>query len=169
MKNEVLSEDADRQARLAQIARIAVALEAQTGCPAPMMIAQWAVESRWGAKPCGNANYFGVKANPRDPQSCQDPTVEVVEGKPEDETLAFADYGSIQASAADYAALITTADPYKAAWAQYLQDHNLDELICAVAAKYATDPGYATLVTLIAHQQNVTRAIAAARQKGPNA
>jgi flagellum-specific peptidoglycan hydrolase FlgJ len=37
-----------------------------------------------------------------------------------------------------------------------------------VAAKYATDPGYATLVTLIAHQQNVTRAIAAARQKGSN-
>jgi len=164
-----MSEDTDRQARLAQIAQIAVALEEATGCPAPMMVAQWAVESRWGAKPCGNANYFGMKANPRDPQSCQDPTVEVVEGKPEDETLAFADYGSIEASAADYATLITKGNPYQGAWAQFQEDHNLDELIKAVAAKYATDPGYATLVTLIAHQQNVTRAIAAARQKGPNA
>jgi flagellum-specific peptidoglycan hydrolase FlgJ len=164
-----MSEDTDRQARLAQIAQIAVALEEATGCPAPMMVAQWAVESRWGAKPCGNANYFGMKANPRDPQSCQDPTVEVVDGKPENETLAFADYTSIQASATDYATLITKGNRYQGAWAQYLQDHNLDELIGAVAAKYATDPGYATLVTLIAHQQNVTRAIAAARQKGPHA
>jgi len=34
----------DRQARLQQVAHIAVALEAQTGCPAPLMIAQWAQE-----------------------------------------------------------------------------------------------------------------------------
>jgi hypothetical protein len=35
--------------------------EAETGCPAPLMIAQWAVESSWGAKPAGKANYFGIK------------------------------------------------------------------------------------------------------------
>jgi len=51
----------DRQARLQQVAHIAVALEAQTGCPAPLMIAQWALESKWGAKPAGNANFFGIK------------------------------------------------------------------------------------------------------------
>jgi flagellum-specific peptidoglycan hydrolase FlgJ len=39
----------DRQERLQQIAKIAVALEAQTGCPSPLLIAQWAIESS-GAK-----------------------------------------------------------------------------------------------------------------------
>ena len=58
----------DRDARLREVARIAVALEAQTGCPAQLMIAQWALESQWGAKPAGHANYFGVKraAPPRE-------------------------------------------------------------------------------------------------------
>ena len=41
----------DRDARLQEVARIAVALQAQTGCPAQLLIAQWAVESQWGAKP----------------------------------------------------------------------------------------------------------------------
>ena len=53
----------DREARLNEVARIAVALEAQTGCPAQLLIAQWAIESNWGAKPVGHANYFGVSAS----------------------------------------------------------------------------------------------------------
>jgi len=35
----------------------------------------------------------------------------------------------------------------------------------AVAAKYATDPGYGALVSLIANQTNVLRAIVAARRE----
>ena len=58
-----MSQMDSREERLQQIAKIAVALEAQTGCPAQMLIAQWAVESQWGAKPVGHANYFGVKKN----------------------------------------------------------------------------------------------------------
>ena len=50
----------DRENRLMEVARIAVRLEAQTGCPASLLIAQWALESQWGAKPVGHANYFGV-------------------------------------------------------------------------------------------------------------
>jgi flagellum-specific peptidoglycan hydrolase FlgJ len=102
-----MSEDTERQARLAQIAHIAAALEKQTGCPAPLMIAQWAVESRWGAKPCGHANYFGMKKNSRDPESCTVETEEIVNGKPVEEELQFADYDSLEDSARDYAALIT--------------------------------------------------------------
>ena len=92
-----MSDDTDRQARLTQIARIAVAMESQTGCPAPMMIAQWAVESRWGAQPAGHANYFGVKKNSRDPESCTELTEEVVNGKQVAEELQFADYDSLDA------------------------------------------------------------------------
>ena len=48
----------DREQRLKEVAAIAVALEAQTGCPAQLLIAQWALESEWGAKPAGHANYL---------------------------------------------------------------------------------------------------------------
>jgi flagellum-specific peptidoglycan hydrolase FlgJ len=159
-----MSEDTDRQARLAQIARIAVVLEAQTGCPAPMMIAQWAVESSWGAKPVGHANYFGVKANSRDPKSCIVVTEEVVDGKLVEEKLAFADYDSLADSARDYASLITEGQPYRAAWQSYLKTHALNVLIAAVASKYATDPSYAKLVLEISSQANVIGAITAARE-----
>ncbi len=160
-----MSEDTDRQARRTEVARIAVALDKQTQCPAQLMIAQWAVESRWGAKPVGHANYFGMKKNSRDPESCTVETEEVVNGKPVEEELQFADYDSLEDSCRDYAGLITTGEPYRAVWEQYSFDRNLNALIAAVAAKYATDPGYAELVTLIANQTNVTRAIVAARRE----
>src|ERR1700757_1312147 len=108
-----MSDDTDRQARLTQIARIAVVMEPQTGCPAPMMIAQWAVESRWGAQPAGQANYFGVKKNSRDPESCTELTEEVVNGRQVEEELQFADYDSLEDSARDYALLITEGAPYR--------------------------------------------------------
>jgi flagellum-specific peptidoglycan hydrolase FlgJ len=118
-----------------------VALEVQTGCPAQMMVAQWAVESRWGAKPVGNANYFGIKANSRDPKSCMVETDEVVDGKTVEERLAFADYDSLADSARDYALLITEGEPYQAAWQCYLKMHDLNALITAVSARYATNRG----------------------------
>ena len=43
----------NREQRLREVARIAAALEVQTGCPAQLLIPQWAVESDWGAKPVG--------------------------------------------------------------------------------------------------------------------
>jgi flagellum-specific peptidoglycan hydrolase FlgJ len=160
-----MSEDTDRQARLTQVAGIAVALEKKTLCPAPLMIAQWAVESRWGSNPVGHANYFGNKKNSRDPESCTEPTTEVIDGKPVEEELQFADYDSLEDSCRDYAGLITTGEPYRTAWEQYSVDRNLNALIVAVAAKYATDPGYGALVSLIANQTNVQRAIVAARRE----
>jgi flagellum-specific peptidoglycan hydrolase FlgJ len=164
-----MPENTDRQARLTEMARAAVALEKQTQCPAPLMIAQWAVESRWGAKPVGHANYFGIKKNARDPKCCTTETEEVVNGKRVEEELEFADYVSLEDSCRDYAVLITTGEPYRAAWERYSNDHDLNALIVAVAAKYATDPGYGALVSLIAQQANVARAIGAARQEAVNA
>jgi len=79
--------------------------------------------------------------------------------------LQFADYDSLEDSCRDYAALITKGEPYSAAWEQYSVDRNLNALIVAVAAKYASDPGYGALVSLIANQTNVQRAIVAARRE----
>ena len=49
----------DRDQRLNEVAGIAAALEKQTGCPARLMIAQWALESEWGAKRgASDSTYF---------------------------------------------------------------------------------------------------------------
>ena len=154
----------DRDARLEEVARIAVALEAQTGCPAQLMIAQWAVESMWGAKPVGHANYFGIKMAPRHSMCCTVTTHEVVDGERVTMDLAFADYPSLADSCKDFAWLITEGAPYKAAWSKYQATRDLRGLIAAVAGTYASDPHYASMVAQIASQENLAQAIAATHQ-----
>ena len=156
----------DRQARLQQVAHIAVALEAQTGCPAQLLIAQWALESKWGERPVGRFNCFGIKRAARHSLWCTVATHEVVSGKSVVQDLEFADYDSLDDSCKDYAWLITQGAPYRQAWEQYQKDRDLHALIAAVAGKYATDPQYAFLVATIAGQSNVAQAIALARQEG---
>ncbi|HZT29487.1 MAG TPA: glucosaminidase domain-containing protein [Bryobacteraceae bacterium] len=155
----------DRDARLHEVAHIAVALEAQTGCPAALLIAQWATESQWGVKPVGHANYFGIKMAPRHMMCCTVTTTEVVDGERVKMDLAFADYPSLAESCKDFAWLITQGSPYRAAWQTYQAGRDLHGLIAAVAKTYATDPHYASLVSQIAGQANVAQAIAAARQE----
>ena len=161
-----MSQDTGIHSRLAQVARIAVALEEQTGCPAQMLIAQWAVESQWGAKPAGHANYFGIKKSVRHDSCCVVTTREVINGRPVVQNLEFADYDSLEDSCRDYAWLITQGAPYRVAWREYQAGHDLHALIAAVASVYASDPKYGALVTVIAGQTNVAQAIAAARQEG---
>ena len=153
----------DREARLKDVARIAAVLEAKTGCPAPLLIAQWAVESDWGAKPVGRFNCFGMKRAARHSQGCVVPTREVIDGETVVLDLEFADYDSLEDSCRDYACLITNGEPYHAAWERYRSDRDLHALIATVAHVYATDPNYARLVAAIASQKDVVEAIAAGR------
>jgi flagellum-specific peptidoglycan hydrolase FlgJ len=155
--------DSQRDQRLAEVARIAVRIEAEAGCPAPLLIAQWALESKCGAKPAGMANYFGLKKASRHQKCCTVTTHEVVAGKRIEQSLQFADYDSLEASCRDYAWLITHGAPYRAAWQQYQKDRNLYALIASVARRYATDPVYKDLTIAIASQSNVAAAITNAR------
>ncbi|MGO9895099.1 MAG: glycoside hydrolase family 73 protein [Bryobacteraceae bacterium] len=159
----------DREQRLREVARIAVDLEARTGCPAQMLIAQWALESQWGAKPAGQANYFGIKAASRHAKCCTVTTREVINGQSVVQNLEFADYDSLGDSCRDYAWLITHGAPYRVAWERYQNDRDLHALIAAVAGTYATDPNYAHLAAAIAGQTNVAQAVAAAHQEVANA
>jgi flagellum-specific peptidoglycan hydrolase FlgJ len=154
------------ETRLNEVARIAVRLQQETGCPAQLLIAQWAIESKWGEKPVGHASYFGVKRAARHTQWCTVETREVVNGRSVIENLEFADYDSLADSCRDYAWLITQGAPYCAAWARYQSDRDLHTLIAAVAGTYATDPNYAHLAAVIVGQTNVAQAIVAARQEG---
>jgi len=150
------------ETRLTEVARIAVRLEEQTACPAQLLVAQWAIESKWGEKPVGHANYFGVKRAARHTKWCTVATREVINGKPVVENLEFADYNSLEDSCQDYAWLVTNGAPYRPAWEQYLKDRDLPALIAAIACIYATDPNYAHLAAAIAVQANVKQAIAQA-------
>lgn len=177
----------DREQRLDEVARIAVSLETATGCPARLMIAQWAIESQWGEKPVGHANYFGVKRAARHAKCCIVTTHEVftaaqlgawnrqhpdrparlidtlpdgrVRVELEDE---FADYDSLRASCEDYAWLITRGQPYRTAWQSYLVDKDVSKLVIAVARTYATGPQYAQLACEIAVEPRVTEALSGA-------
>jgi len=107
------------RARLNEVARIAVRLEQQTGCPSQLLIAQWAIESKWGEKPVGHANYFGIKKAARYTMWCTVTTREVINAKSVVENLEFADYDSLKDSCRDYAWLITNGAQHRAAWHRY--------------------------------------------------
>jgi flagellar protein FlgJ len=154
-----------RNERLAEVARIAVKLEAETGLPAQLLIAQWALESKWGQQPAGQANFFGIKKADRHEKCCTVTTREVVEGRPVVADLEFADYDSLEDSCGDYAWLITHGAPYREAWAQYQLDKNVHNLLSGIAHIYATDMQYGQLVTRIAEQSNVAQAVREARAK----
>jgi len=149
------------ETRLNEVARIAVRLEQETGCPAQLLIAQWAIESKWGEKPVGHANYFGIKRAARHAKWCPVTTREVINGKSVLENLEFADYDSLDDSCRDYAWLITNGAPYHVAWEQYQTDRDLPALIGAVARVYATDANYTHLAESIAGQLNVPLRFAA--------
>jgi len=157
----------DRDQRLREVARIAVALEVECGLPAPLLIAQWAVESKWGAKPVGQANYFGIKAHCAG-KTCTVTTHEAIDGALVPCQQTFADYGSLEESCRDYAWLITKGVPYRQAWREYQAGRDLPRLIAAVAGTYATNPNYAGLVSTVACQKNVADAVAAARREAAN-
>ncbi len=152
----------DRDQRLQEIARIAAKLEAETSCPARLMVAQWAVESKWGAEPAGHANYFGMKKAARHVKSCFVDTHEIIHGVSVPLRLEFADYDSLEESARDYAWLITHGAPYAEAWAAYKINGNFDTFAKGVLAKYATAQ-YGALALAIAAQMNVRQALAEAQ------
>ena len=88
--------DKDRDRRLAEVAQIAVRIEAETGCPARLLVAQWAHGvGRGASKPTGAANYFGIKkaSAPREVLHRHVPTRSSV-GKRVGQELQFADYDS---------------------------------------------------------------------------
>jgi flagellum-specific peptidoglycan hydrolase FlgJ len=156
--------DQERQKRLEEVAAIAVRLEAETQVPAAAIIAQWALESQWGSKPVGTANYFGIKKSARHAQCCTVTTHEVVNGERITQNLEFADYASLADSCADYAWLISHGAPYSFEWLTYLAKKDVAALISGIARRYATDPDYAALATQIAQQSNVQQAIRGARE-----
>ena len=127
--------------RLSAAAQAAVTCEHETGLPAEITVAQWALETGWGSAAPGS-NCVGIKAV----KGCavqQLPTVEYIHGERTETTCGFAAFNDLAECFDVHARLITGGKPYAGAWAQYQRDHDVLALIAGIAPHYATDPSYA--------------------------
>jgi flagellum-specific peptidoglycan hydrolase FlgJ len=144
-------------------------------------VAQWAIESAWGARTPGN-NCFGIKFAPsRHARSQQLVTAEVVaRSKAEpgdciDQEIAggrvrvrgarsFAAYDSLEDCFEDHARLIVDGAPYREAWKRYRENRDFDQFVRAISPVYATEPMYSATVLNIARLPELINAIAEARR-----
>ena len=181
----------ERDKRLAEFARVAVALEHRIKYPPTLLIAQWALESGWGERTSGDFNYFGITYNPLRHQryawcpTHEEMTETQILALPKDEAATitsktlirsgvfhislrrkFASYGSLNEALTDKTSLIMNADRYALAFADYRITGDVERLIDRVAAAgYATAGGYGDTLKQIARQGNVVQAIRKARQE----
>lgn len=133
--------------------------QAKYGIPPELVVAQAAIESKWGVKAIGN-NFFGIKKASRHNQSQTVLTTEQEKtGNIYKARLDFADYVSIEAGVMDYAWLITNGSPYKLAWAAYKVDKDLSKLATGVAKVYATGFSYGQLLRTILGQSDLIEAV----------
>jgi flagellar protein FlgJ len=130
----------------------ALAAQAQTGIPAPFMVAQAAHETGWGQRNIKNAdgtpshNLFGIKAgaNWRGPVA-EITTTEVVDGQARRVTARFRAYASDAESFADYAKLLKDSPRYAQVVANAGSAQSFAQGL--QRAGYATDPAYADKLT----------------------
>jgi hypothetical protein len=176
--------------RLAAFARVAVAVGRGKGYPPALLISQWAIESGWGLRISGKNNYFGMTRAERHGDNWEwVSTREVLSAygisrlseserdkitrteKRDDGKFdvylsrRFASYPTLTDAVLDKVWLIQSGAPYRAHFAQYRIDNDLNRLVDGIAPIYATDPNYAALVKKIAAQTNVRAAITAAESK----
>jgi flagellum-specific peptidoglycan hydrolase FlgJ len=123
-----------------------------TGIPASVTIAQWAIESGWGARVTGTYNVFGIKAvQGQSSTACA--SHEVINGERVPVTAYFANYGSLAEAFVAHARVLMGL-PYMAA-RKCLPD--VEAFVDKMAPVYATDPNYASLVMKIIIQHNLTQ------------
>ena len=121
------------------VADAAVASRKKWTVPASVTVAQWAVESAWGASmPPGSNNPFGIKAVGDQP-AVESPTREVVKGENVTVTARFRMFDSLTQAFDEHGRLLATAPVYKDAMKQV---DNPEAFADALTGVYATDPNY---------------------------
>lgn len=111
------------------------------GVPASVTIAQWAVESAWGAAmPPGSNNPFGIKAVGDQP-AVDSLTHEVIDGQTVTITAKFRAFDSLSQAFDAHGRLLATAAVYKPAMKVAA---TADAFADALTGVYATDPNYGT-------------------------
>jgi hypothetical protein len=120
--------------------------------PASVTLAQWALESAWGAAmPPGSNNPFGIKAVGNQP-AVTSPTYEVVNGETITVTVNFRVFSSVGEAFDEHGRLIATNPIYGPAM-QAKQDP--DAFAEALVGVYATDPDYGTKLKWLIRNYNL--------------
>lgn len=142
--------------------------ELETGMPAALTVAQWALESGWGKDQPGN-NCFGIKATDLQPgQMLQ--TKEVINGKEEVVSRRFRTFTTLQECFEARSHILTCGPSYVVAWRNYRLNKDFNAYLMAVSEKYATaekdpDPNkrYSTELKRILAMPEVHNALEAAK------
>lgn len=123
------------------------------GIPASISIAQWAVESAWGARMSGRCNPFGMKAMPG--QASQLVTThEYYKGHRIEVRCAFRAFDTLEAAFEAHAKMLATRPAYARARAK-LPD--VFAFANALTGVYATDPQYGRTLGSVIRSNNLTR------------
>lgn len=111
------------------------------GIPVSITLAQWIVESAWGAAmPPGSNNPFGIKALESQP-AVESETREVIDGKVVILNARFRRFESLAEAFEHHGKLLSKGSPYRAAM-EMVKDP--DRFADALTGVYATDPQYGT-------------------------
>ena len=120
----------------------------QWGVPASVTIAQWAVESAWGASmPPGSNNPFGIKAVGGEP-AVESMTHEVEAGVRVTISARFRQFATLADAFDWHGRLLATSRYYVAAMARKTDP---DAFADALTGVYATDPQYGTTLKYVIH------------------
>jgi hypothetical protein len=126
--------------------------------PAAVSIAQYGIESGWGAhEPPGSNNPFGIKAVPGQP-SVTVPTREFVGGRYITINAAFAAYPSVADAFDAHAELLATSHYYiaaRAAVANGITEASTNAFAEALTGIYANAPGYGDSLIALMKAQNL--------------
>lgn len=175
---------------LRDAARAAVECEAETGVPAELTVAQWALESGWGFHAPGN-NCFGIKGHPSTGKVQLLSTTEwfdspgkadlwvaarpgriavLIDGVEPDKKgrhkYQCKDWFAVYDSLADCFkahSVIFTSGSCRNWLGTYLINRDLYAFISGIGPVYATDPDYADKVLALVAKTEVSEAIALAR------
>ncbi len=136
-----------------EVVEAAVASRLKWSVPASITMAQWAVESAWGASmPPGSNNPFGIKALPGQ-AGVDSMTREVIAGESITLPQKFRQFDSLSEAFDQHGKLLATGNPYKRAMT--LKD-DPDAFADALTGVYATDPNYGTTLKYVIHTYDFT-------------
>lgn len=132
----------------------AIASRVHWNVPASITLAQWVVESAWGAAmPPASNNPFGIKAMTDQP-AVESPTREVINGASVTVTARFRKFQSITEAFDLHGKLLATATVYKTAMAKISDP---DAFADALTGVYATDPQYGFTLKWVIHNYGFSR------------
>jgi hypothetical protein len=136
------------------VADAAIASRKRWSVPASVTVAQWAIESTWGASiPPGSNNPFGIKASAEQP-FVESPTREVINGQIVVVTAKFRVFESIPQAFDEHGRLLATAPAYSEAMKQKQTPEAFADALTGV---YATDPNYGYTLKWVMQNYNLSQ------------